>query len=530
MVRPKRILMRIFDRTTLPKTVLFFCIFLHAAITLTYSITLHYEFKTSGLDSAVYEQLMRNFLDGRGFYSSINPPYISQPWLGFHFSPILYLIVPFYYAYPHVETLLAIGSICVALAAWPIYLTAKQLLKDTFQAFIMALLYLISPFVLNGTLWGFHEIDFAPLCLGWMLWAVLQKKPRLLVVLSFVLLSIKEHYGLSVAGFGLLWAWQWKQPKFGLGLAALGIAVLCLIFMIIIPHFNPMGAPNMMNASSSQDRFSWITNMEGIQAHGRIFLSAALWYGATLLLPFLLLPLASFAWLLPAASDMAANLLSKEDMMRSVFSYHSLALFPILIVATCHSIKTYFNGRLRFNSNDIMLPITVAIAGFAYAQLALPFSEGGNAWELGAPKFHYADNDLYALYSINAIIPKDATIAAQINVLPHLTIRENMIPYPLDHDDPKVQYIVLKLSFPFTNALSLMGLPYGGSSSFYFSRVEALLNDKKWGIVLSQDRWVVLKRGAASDPKAHEDSLLDFDKLKNEYHVVRENFYNPKPM
>jgi hypothetical protein len=171
-----------------------------------------------------------------------------------------------------------------------------------------------------------------------------------------------------------------------------------------------------------------------------------------------------------------------------------------------------------------MLPITVAMAGFAYAQLALPFSEGGNVWELGSPRISYADNDLYALSSINAIIPKDAPLAAQVNVLPHLPIRENMLPYPLEHEDPKVQYIVLKLSFPFTRSLSVMGLPYGTSSRFYFSHVESLLHDHNWGVVFAQDRWVVLKRGAVSDAQAQKNALLDYDKLQEEYQTVRTDF------
>lgn len=521
------------NKTSQYALALIVCILAHAAITLTYAITLHYELKTSGFDGTVYEQMMRNFIDGKGFTTSINPPYIPQHWLGFHFSPILYLLIPLYWLLPYSETLLGVGSFFVALAAWPIFTIALHLLRDTFQAFVIALLYLVSPFVVNGVVWGFHEIDFAPLCIALMLGAVIHKKPITLLLLGVVLMSIKEHYGLSVAGFGLLWAWHWKQPKFGLGLAAFGIAALCLILMVVIPYFSPTGAPSMMNTASPQDRFSWITSLDGISAKAWPTLVSGLWYALMLLLPFMFLPLASFAWLLPAVGDVAVNVMSQEAMMRSVFSYHSIPIFPILLVATCISIKKIFNDKRwrwkKYTSNDMMLPITVAVAVFAFHQTALPFSEFGNVWELSKPRFTYADNDLYALSGINAIIPKDAPVSAQMNVLPHLRVRETMISYPLDKHNPKIVYVVLKLQFPFESALSVMGLPYGVSSGSYFSNVEELLQSDEWGVIFYADRWVVLKRNTPDDTAAHAGAADALEKLKNEYQLVRDKFRRPSP-
>jgi len=498
-------------------------ILLHACVTFAYAVTLHYELKTSGLDSAVYEQLLAGFLEGRGLYSSINPPYIPQPWLAFHFSPILFALAPLYGLFPHTETLLAVGSLAVALAAWPVFACAFHILANRWQALLVALLYLLCPFVLNGAVWGFHEIDFAPPAFAFALLAVLKQKRMLLLVACLLLLSIKEHYGVAVAGFGLLWAWQWKQWRFGALLAVAGLACVAVIFAVVIPHFNPTGAPIMMNPDSPEDRFSWLLSLEGLKANAAGAALSALWYGFALLGPFLFLPLASFAWLLPAAADAAANALSREDMMRSVYSYHSIALLPVILVACCQTLRKRFSGWSRFSANDMLLPITVSVAGFAYVQSALPLSDSGNPWELATPRFTYADTDMHAISSVNALTG-GAPVAAQVNVLPHLAVREWMTPYPVGTQDATAQFIVLKLAFPFERALSVMGMPYGTSSSFYFTHVDSLLSDEGWGVVLYRDRWVVLKRGAKTDAEMRDAAREGLAGLREEFHEVRERY------
>ena len=518
--------MRIFKNSSPSRGyyILLLCIAAQAALTFCYAVTLHYQLKTSGFDSMVYEQLMRNFLDGKGLTTSIAPPYMPQYWLGFHFSPILYLIVPFYNFFPRVETFLAIGSVAVALAAWPIFLTAKTILKDSFQALLMALLYLTSPFVVNGTVWGFHEVDFAPLCIAWMLWAVVHKKRGALLGLSIILLCIKEHYGLSIAGFGVLWAWQWREAKFGLGLTAGGIAALYAICFVIIPHFNPAGVATMMNAASGEDRFSWITSMDGIKSHIASAASDGFWYGLKLLLPFLLLPLGAFMWLLPAMADVAANSLSLQMMMRLPFSYHSIAVMPVLVIALCQVLAHYFPAKKK--SNDMMLAVVVAAVCFSYMQLALPFSEMGNIWELSSPQFDYSPADRKAIDDINALIGPDASVSAQINILPHLKPRFDMSPYPLATGNADT--IILQLAFPFKRALSVMGIPYSVSGSTYFSNAESLLHNPDWGVVYYSNRWVVLQKNTADNAANRTAALQALASLTQEYEQVKETIRHPR--
>jgi len=501
--------------------ILFLCIAAHAAVTLTYAITQHYELKTFGIDGMAVVQLMHNVIHGKGLTTSLAAPFVPQHWFGFHFSPILYLIVPFYYLFPHIETLLALGSIAVALAAWPLYLTAKTILENSSRALLFALLYLINPFVFNGVLHDFHEVDFAPLCIATMLWATVHHKRTILIGLSIVLMCIKEHYGLSVAGFGLLWAWQWREAKFGLSVAAFGVTVLCVLLLIVIPHLSPMGMPTMLAESTtslSAHRYSWLTTREGIESHLPALETEWLLYALKLFLPFIFMPLAAFMWLLPAIADVSANALSTEGMMRITHSYHTIAVIPVIIIACCQTIKKYVRKK---KIKDAMLEIVVASLCFSCLYLNLPTYEmGRNLWELTSPRFDYTPENRDSIDAINRLIPEDASVSAQANILPQLKPRFSMVPYPLVQN---ASFVVLNFSLPFTYALSVLGVPFGTASDNYFSHTENLMHDPQWGVIYYSNRWLVMQKNTPDKANARQAASEGLIKLKEESQDVGKN-------
>ena len=90
----------------------------------------------------------------------VNP---SGSFLGTHFSPILFTLVPIYYLSPHALTLLAIQATLVYGAAIPLYLIAKNLTKDELVSFIIALIYLLVPGLSGIIYFDFHVEAFIPL-------------------------------------------------------------------------------------------------------------------------------------------------------------------------------------------------------------------------------------------------------------------------------------------------------------------------------------------------------------------------------
>jgi len=87
-----------------------------------------YAFRTRAWDLGIFTQsFWTTAYAGKFLYHTcelfINP---SGVFFGVHFSPILFFVLPFYWAIPRPETLLVLQSFAIGSAAIPIYKLAKE--------------------------------------------------------------------------------------------------------------------------------------------------------------------------------------------------------------------------------------------------------------------------------------------------------------------------------------------------------------------------------------------------------------------
>jgi len=500
----------------LPYALLSFFIFLHAALTLAASLTLRHEFKTAAQDGATFAQLLFNVIHGNGLVTTIFPPGIAQPWLGIHFSPVLYALTPIYYLFPHIETLLVIHSVFIALAAWPIFLTAEYLLHSRWQALLVSLLYLVNPFVVNGAVWDFHEIAFAPLIMGFIVWSIVCKKRTHLLVFCALLLTIKEHYGLAVFGSGLLWAWHWRDVRFGAALAAFGLAALALILLVIMPHYhldNHLVWTNSNQAGWVQ-RFSWLNHPFGPDSLLPDIMSRGFFYIVHLVLALWFLPLMELIWWLPGLADIAINGLANGDIMKSEFSYHSAALMPVIIIAAIVYIAKRFSPKNNLKPVDVLIAMMLTSCFGSYM-----FTIDTNIWEISPPRLTLLAEDQKALDGLNRLIPKNASVAAQFNALPQIDTRKEMYQFPQHPGD--ATYIVLYAYYPFDNAIGVFDSPYGdGGAKQYFFAVRALFTSPNWHVIYFSNGWTLFQKGGAEKLDAQQKALQVFKDTEETYDTL----------
>jgi len=509
--------------THLPYILLIIFIALHAALTLTLSLTLRNEFKTSGLDGMAFAQAFYNVIHGDGFAITIHG--FHQPWLGIHFSPILYALVPLYAAFPYVETLLLVHSIFIALAAWPIFLAAHYLLQSRKQALLTALVYLANPYVIHAAIWDFHEIAFAPLIIAFMMWAIVCKKPIHLVVFSLLLLTVKEHYGLAVFGSGVLWAWRWHDIRFGALLSAFGLAAMAFIVLYVMPHYSANNTLYWSDASQAgeMNRYSWIHDAFKNTDITIYIAKNALIYGAYLLALFWFLPLAAPLWLLPGLADMAANMLSANLMMRSVYSYHSAALQPVFAVASIVCLvkfsekKIAFARKITLKPADILVTMLVTACIMSYVLLAVK-----NLWGFEAPHPQMQSQDRSALDAIEHIIPENAMLAAQSNVLPHLKIGRQFSVFP--YGTKNTQYIVLRVDYPYQTPIDYFNTLYGLQPEIYFEAVKAVFQDREWHVIFYDNKWVVFGKTEIENADARLKALQTLTTTQARYEGMLPQF------
>lgn len=492
-------------KTDRPAAALALGILAQGALCFVFALTRHVTFKSSGYDIGDFVQVLHNFTHGDGLTTTIAPPYVSQPWLAVHFSPILYLLAPLYAALPHAETLLFVHCFCLAGAAWPLFFALKRAGCNDAQALVLALFYLINPFVLNAAVWEFHEIAFAPLLISTAMWALLAKNRRAFLLSCLLLFMVKEHYGLGVCGLGLFWVCLHRDGRFGYCVAAAGFAAFVLVLFWLMPALSPAAHHFMTQGNSLNNRYGWLTHaMPGGMTMPRVLalmLVQNVFYAWLLLMPWLLLPVFSPLWLLPGLADLVANGLSLHSIMRSPLAYHNAALIPVLALATGHVLVA-----------RKMQPAVLGLTGvmalcMSYAFLPLPAPGAANVWELGAPRLSLSLTDYEALSDIEALIPPEDALASQNNVLAHIAARREAYHFPETENEGGARWLVLRLRFPYHAQEDMFGATYSVKPDLFMQELKKKLSGHAWGIAYFRHGWLVLER-AHPDAKGLRPGVL----------------------
>jgi len=474
-------------------------------ITFCYILTMRYELKSSAIDGLSFAQLLFNVINGNGLTTTIAPPYVEQSWLAVHFSPILYLLVPLYYLFPHIETLLLVQSFGIAAAAIPLFFIARTLLKSPWYALVIAIFYLTNSYVINAQVWDFHEIAFAPFVISMILWSVLHRKKIWFLIFCAILLTIKEHYGLAVFGAGLLWAHNWRDPKFGLPVAAFGLLSFVMVIAVIMPHLSPVGSAIMLSDKSSIGFFNWLKHPF---ADMDLFIRQSvngIFYCIMLIMPLWFQPLFSFVWLLPSIADMVVNTLSQNDLMRAPSSYHTAAIIPVLLVAYSTALAKRYSGNGKLKIPDMLVATAVMVGFFSYSFSALP-GLPGNIYELSGLQISLSPGDQAARDEIIKIIGNDSAVSGQVNILTHIPVRRNLYIFP-DRGYADADYIVINTKIIFEKRPIYF-------TDKHFDELHKILDNNNWGLVFYRDNWLLFKRGGPGNPELSAKATHDLQQLQ----------------
>lgn len=150
-----------------------------------------------------------------------------------HFSPIYYLFLPVYMLHRSPETLLVIQSVMVFAAVIPLFLICRHMRLKPMAAFLVSLVYLVSPAISMPLFYDFHENKFLPFFIFWFIYFFLEKKDRRALIFLILALMIKEDtaiYMVILSLFFMIGMKEWKRG--GEALAIAGVYFLVVITFI----------------------------------------------------------------------------------------------------------------------------------------------------------------------------------------------------------------------------------------------------------------------------------------------------------
>ena len=436
------------------------------------------------------------------------------PRFAIHFEPILFPLSLLYLPWPNPDTLLVLQSLVVAMGAFPAFWLARLRLRNEWAGVGIAALYLLYPAQLNAQVSDFHAVTLTAALLLFTLYFLYTRRTILLFVFAILSMACKEEIPLVMIMFGLwsiLLQHRWRS---GLALTLLAVAWAVVGLSIIPRIYSPVGHPLLTTRFQGLNQ-GYVHYTLHLLAHPLSDLKQYVLqhdhfqYLRLLLEPAGYLPLLAPWVLLLALPSLAINLLSSDPtMIIGLFQYNA-EIVPVLIFSTIEAmvLLIWLAQRLvnrarearpaaSIAQRELFVQRTATVNRWLYAGLLalllvyalfnvvsidrghnyLPFGHGFT-WP------RVSTHDELAPQFI-ALIPSDASVSAQSQLVPHLSQRDSIYMFP--YGDETASYIFLDVTKSY--------YPYFEKTCLLLE-IKQVLSQGNYGILAAQDGYLLLKRG-----------------------------------
>jgi uncharacterized membrane protein len=401
------------------------------------SVLRHVTFHSFGPDLGLFDQIFWNTTQGRPWESTMS---LAQPmphsYFSDHFSPVYLLVLPFYAAFPHPQTLLVIQTLMLALGTVPVYLLARDKFAPGFVRLAWVAAYFLFLPLAFINLFDFHELALAVVPLGFALYFLERRRIRWFVVSLLAAFLVKEELPLVGLGFGAYILMDKRDLRLGLGVLAGSALAFFAIVRLIIPSFGGGGYVYFtaryaqLGDSPQQILLTVLTNPPKLAA--TLFQAQKFKFLLGIFGPVLGLSVLSGFGILLLLPTLATLLLSNYAPQFAFTSHYSAPLIALVLGTAILGL-----ARLKPSLHGFLSAAVLASSlAFSFAFGDLPFSRHFD------PHL-FQSEPRYAAFVRNLDrIPPDASVAAENNLTPHLSQRRYI--YNLEFEGPEnAQYLAL---------------------------------------------------------------------------------------
>lgn len=406
-------------------------VLVYAAGMLAVTLLRHRRFE-SGVDLGAYHSVFWSLAFHGTPYNAIER---VHQWSNHLEIGLVWLAVP-YRILTTPAWLLGAQTLAVAAAAFPIEAIARRVTGDRFVAALATLAMLLTPQLVLADLADFHAATLCVLPIAVLAWGVEVDSPRAVFVGALAAISLREQMGLLLFAAGFAWVIRHGARRLfaATALALGGLAFFFLAVKWAIPAFGSGqsfrymtqynrlgGSADGVLATASRAPLGFLAM--AFQGDRKLFV-LALASGA---LPLLLLALRSLrraAWpLLLALPLLAVQLYSDDPAKWSVHSHYGAPIVPLFATAAILALA-FVPSR-----NDLR---TIAAAAWLSVVMmhdarALPAIRGPGS--LTDESFLRSPRHA-ALRKAIAAVPREASISAQEDVVPHVAARAEVHAFP----------------------------------------------------------------------------------------------------
>ena len=197
----------------------------------------HLTLNTNALDLSLYDYGIANTLNGAFMQTFYGNPHL----FGNHFSPILLLLVPFYWVHNGPMTLLLFQVAIVGCSAVPFYFIAKWKFDDSRVALLLTASYLLYRKLTMGLMYDFHIEMMEPLLIFSAFFFAVQKRWHWYFIFIILAMACKEDVSLYLVPLGLFLVFRLQLKRAGWATVGLSAIWFAAAAGWLVPYYSASG-------------------------------------------------------------------------------------------------------------------------------------------------------------------------------------------------------------------------------------------------------------------------------------------------
>jgi len=491
-------------------------VFTYCLILGNFSLMKHAHLMTTVFDMGIFDQSV--WLVSRGY-----PPYLTTRGMGAfadHFTPILYLLAPFYWIWSSPRTLLLIQTVALGIGAFPVYSLARKRLNSRQLAGAFAIGYLAFPAMHWINLFDFHPDIFSTPLLLYTFYYLRERRWYGFFASVGLLLMTKETLGLAVALVGV-YLFFTTNRRVGAVTITLGLAA-CVVALETLKYFNHGQSSAYISLYGTYGLTSGAIAAYLFKHPVKVLQS--LWtednrtYLIGLFAPISYLCMLAPDVLLLGVPTLMANLLSNRASMHTIYYQYNAALIPFVFVAGIEGtkglldlIKYFFPKQASMGRRGVGAILAIGI---------LTGSCQGPFWQReNSPLSAEATVTSRDVQPLLDLVPATASVSAQSAIAAQLSERRRIYMFPnpfqpmcwgnsvqaLDQQEGRDIHIYPRrqleanidradIDYVVLGPVNTSHFPLNEEE--YSLIVRALLSNRHYGVIKVQSSAILLQRGA----------------------------------
>ena len=368
------------------------------------SILRHVHFQSGAFDLGIFDQAVYQYSHFLFPYNTIKERFI----LGDHLNLTLPLLAPLFWIWEDVKILLIFQAVFITLSSFAIYKLARLRKFSPFVCLSLSFIYSIFWGIQFAVYFDFHPIVIGVGFLVWFLYFFESKKWKLFWLSLILMLLTQENMGIALACVGLIYIFKKEYRKLAIYFIVGGF-VTAFLSIKIISLMSPVGYQYwpIFDLNPINLFFKFFDNPD------KIFV----WFYSFSWFSFL--PVLSPGTILAVSLDLSQYFLPQKQFghMVTPFLHERAILAPLLILGVFDVLKFLEKRKINITLLSVILVLSVLLQQFIFH---FPLNK--------LSKSDYWKNEQWMEDNkkLFAEIPKNSSLAATQNLVPHLSERKEI--------------------------------------------------------------------------------------------------------